>query len=64
MPVKTCQTGGKPGRKWGDAGFCYVCSERSDGTWNCDEAERKANEQGRAIQARENAKIQRRSDRA
>lgn len=24
MPVKDCTKGGKPGKKWGNAGTCYV----------------------------------------
>lgn len=24
MPVKRCQSGGKPGYKWGDKGKCYT----------------------------------------
>lgn len=24
MPVKTCQSGGKSGHKWGDDGHCYT----------------------------------------
>lgn len=35
MPVKRCQSDGKPGWKWGDAGHCYTFTEgdtHSEGT--------------------------------
>lgn len=50
MPVKRCQSNGKPGYKWSDAGKCYTYTKG-------DEASRKrakanAERQGRAIESR------------
>ena len=42
MPVKSCQSGGKPGFKYGDAGKCYTGKD----------AKAKATKQGRAIEMR------------
>ena len=41
MPAKRCQKDGKQGWKWGDSGTCYTGRD----------AKRKAEEQGRAIEA-------------
>ena len=46
MPVKTCQSGGKNGFKWGDEGKCYTYSNDSDK----EAAREKAKRQGRAIE--------------
>lgn len=47
MPVKSCQSAGKPGYKWGDKGFCYVYNLGSEESRK--EAKRKAIKQGFAI---------------
>ncbi len=49
MPVKPCQTNGKPGYKWGDNGKCYPYTpgDRKSQT----EARLRAETQGRAIEA-------------
>ena len=44
MPVKKCQNGGKPGKKWGHSGKGYTGKG----------AEAKAKRQGRAIKANQN----------
>lgn len=49
MPVKPCQTNGKPGYKWGDKGKCYPYTpgDRKSQT----EARLRAETQGRAIES-------------
>lgn len=49
MPVQSCQTGGKPGFKWGDSGACYTYTP-SD-TASRARARGQAERQGRAINA-------------
>lgn len=46
MPLKRCQSDGKPGYKWGDSGKCYT----GDG------AREKAIKQGRAIEISKRSK--------
>ncbi len=47
MPVNRCQSGGKPGYKWGDAGKCYTYTP---GDSSSEEAAKdKARRQGQAI---------------
>lgn len=40
MPIKDCQSNGKPGKKWGDSGKCFTGKD----------AEEKARKQGQAIE--------------
>lgn len=48
MPVKTCQSDGKPGFKWGDAGKCYTYTAGNDASRK--RAKEKAIRQGLAIE--------------
>lgn len=48
MPVQRCQSGGKQGRKWGEAGKCYACTRSGDG-WDCKAATKKALAQATAM---------------
>lgn len=47
MPVKSCKKDGKPGFKWGDAGFCYTYTPGSEAGRN--RAKQQATAQGLAI---------------
>lgn len=47
MPVQPCQIEGQPGRRWGEQGKCYACSQGGD----CSRAEAQALEQGQAQHA-------------
>lgn len=49
MPIKRCRSKGKPGFKWGDEGKCFTYTA-GDKT-SRDRARKKAEEQGRAIEA-------------
>ena len=49
MPVKRCQSGGKPGFKYGDTGKCYVYT-KGDATSRA-RARASAERQGRAIES-------------
>lgn len=49
MPVKECQSDGKPGFKYGDTGKCYTYTEGDDESK--ERAREKAKRQGRAIEA-------------
>jgi hypothetical protein len=50
MPVESCQKEGEPGFRWGPTGKCYTYVEGNAQSRN--EAIAKAQEQGRAIEAR------------
>ena len=51
MPVKSCESDGKPGWKWGDAGKCYTYTKGDkEGSAT---AKVKAGKQGRAVKAQE-----------
>lgn len=47
MPVKRCQSGGRPGFKWGDEGECYTYAPGSK--QSMERARRRAVRQGAAI---------------
>jgi hypothetical protein len=47
MPVKECQSEGKPGLKWGDSGKCYTYTPNNEGSRN--KAKKSAIIQGIAI---------------
>ena len=49
MPVKRCQSDGKPGYKWGDEGKCYTYTQGDDESR--ERAKAKAERQGRAVEA-------------
>lgn len=49
MPVKRCQSGGKPGFKFGDSGTCYTYT--AGNTKSRQSARKKAVAQERAIRA-------------
>jgi len=53
MPVQRCQQDGKPGFKWGKRGKCYTYNPND--TKGKAEARLKAETQGRAIEAQDNA---------
>jgi len=46
MPVRRCQSDGKPGFKWGDSGKCYTYTEGDQASR--DRARAAAERQGRA----------------
>ena len=48
MPVKSCQSNGKSGYKWGDSGKCYTYTSGDESSKK--RAYDKAVRQGRAIQ--------------
>lgn len=48
MPIKTCQSDGKPGYKYGDEGKCYTYDPNNEESKKS--AEEKAKKQGRAIE--------------
>ena len=48
MPVKSCQSNGKPGFKWGNSGKCYTYTPGDKSSK--EKARQKAIRQGRAIQ--------------
>lgn len=48
MPVMSCQSGGRPGYKYGDAGYCYTF--RNGDLKGEKDAYDKAVSQGRAIE--------------
>lgn len=52
MPVQPCTVTvngeQKPGRRWGKRGKCYPC-KKDGNSWDCAEAHRKAEAQGKAI---------------
>lgn len=50
MPVKACQSKGKPGWKWGDQGHCYTYT-KSDKASSA-RAKKKARIQGAAIKSK------------
>jgi hypothetical protein len=47
MPVKECQSEGKPGYKWGDEGKCYTYTPNNIGQKN--NAKKRAVVQGIAV---------------
>ncbi len=47
MPLKRCQSDGKPGYKWGDAGKCYTYTPGDDVARK--QAKQKAIKQGIAM---------------
>jgi hypothetical protein len=47
MPVKRCQSNGKPGFKWGDSGKCYTYTPGN--TQSRVRARQRAEKQGRAV---------------
>jgi len=49
MPVQACQSGGKPGYKWGSRGKCYTYNPNSAASRQ--QARAKAAKQGRAVEA-------------
>lgn len=49
MPVKRCQSDGKPGYKWGDEGKCYTYTPGDP--QSRERAKERAKEQGRAIES-------------
>lgn len=48
MPVKKCQSDGKPGYKYGDSGKCYTYDSKNEKSRKA--ALEKAKKQGRAIE--------------
>jgi len=55
MPVQACQKDGKPGRKYGEEGYCYTYTPGNEAERR--EAERKAHLQGVAIERRRGGKL-------
>lgn len=51
MPLKRCQSNGRPGWKWGDRGKCYTY--RKGDKAGSARARRKALQQARAIKSRQ-----------
>ena len=49
MPVKRCQSGGKPGYRWGDSGKCYTYT--AGDAASRERAKKKATAQGQAARA-------------
>lgn len=55
MPVQECKKDGKPGYKYGEAGFCYTYTSNNETERK--EAKRKAYLQGAAIEKRRGGEL-------
>jgi hypothetical protein len=51
MPIKQCQSDGKPGFQWGESGKCYTYTPGDKASR--ERARQKALKQGRAVEASE-----------